>query len=474
MTKPFPNNPYLRGNYAPLLMESDAANLEVIGEIPPEICGTLYRNGPNPQFPPLSDYHWFSGDGMIHAFHIEDGQASYRNRWIRTNAFEMEREAGRKLFSSTMEGDGADPSVQGLDSNPANTNVIEHGGKLLALYEVNSPMALDPITLETEGYTDFGGGYSGPVTAHPKIDHETGELLFFAYMATSPGSPDVAYVTVDKDGKVTRSDIFEAPYCSMIHDFMPTTDHVMFPILPATVDIDRIMKGGPLIAWDPTQESRFGIMPRRGSVDEMQWFTGDPCYVYHPMNAWSEGSKVITDVFKYDRVPLFPNADGSEVTERDLMPDAKYVRWTFDLDGGTDAYKEETLLDVSGDFPRFDERFMGQKVRHGFFGAHADGRNRAADFNMIVHFDHDTLEQVNYVAPDGGTLLEPAFVPRNDSAVEGDGYLITIIYRPNENRSDLLVLDCDDISKGPIATVKMPMRIPSTFHGNWVQGSFKK
>lgn len=75
MTKPFPDSPYLQGNYAPLLMEPDAANLEVIREIPPEICGTLYRNGPNPQSPRLSDYRWFSGDGMIHAFHIEDGKA---------------------------------------------------------------------------------------------------------------------------------------------------------------------------------------------------------------------------------------------------------------------------------------------------------------------------------------------------------------------------------------------------------------
>jgi carotenoid cleavage dioxygenase-like enzyme len=84
MAIPYPDDPALQGGFAPLRMECDAPDLVVEGSIPRELCGVFYRNGPNPQYAPRGHYHWFGGDGMIHAFQFEDGRVSYRNRYVRT------------------------------------------------------------------------------------------------------------------------------------------------------------------------------------------------------------------------------------------------------------------------------------------------------------------------------------------------------------------------------------------------------
>jgi carotenoid cleavage dioxygenase-like enzyme len=188
MSQPFPADPFFSGNFAPLSFEADAPDLVLRGELPKGLAGTLYRNGPNPQFAPRdSNHHWFIGDGMIHAFHIADGRVSYRNRWVRTPKWELEREAHRALFGSWGNPATSDPSVQGKNNGAANTNIIWHAGKLFALYESQRPFALDPETLAAQGYWDFGGAFTGTrFTAHPKVDPETGEMAFFAYSAAGP------------------------------------------------------------------------------------------------------------------------------------------------------------------------------------------------------------------------------------------------------------------------------------------------
>jgi len=181
MAVPFPNHPNLTGGYAPIQMECSALNLVIDGEIPLELNGTLYRNGPNPQFAPRGGYHWFAGDGMVHAFHIENGRVSYKNRWPRTVKWELENEAGESLFAIFNPQEN-DPRVAGVQTNgTANTNIVWHGGKLLALVESNAPFELDPETLESLGTWTFNDKLEGPMTAHPKIDPDTGEMLFFGY-----------------------------------------------------------------------------------------------------------------------------------------------------------------------------------------------------------------------------------------------------------------------------------------------------
>ncbi len=265
--------------------------------------------------------------------------------------------------------------------------------------------------------------------------------------------------------------MFKAPYAAMVHDFITTDEHVIFPIFPATIDVERIMKGGPDIAWDPDAGTRIGIMARNASVDTIRWFEGDPCYVYHPMNAFTlhEGgrTKIVADVMKYARVPLFPNTDGTKARIGLEDTPSMLVRWTFDLDDNSNSYTEEPLTDLGGEFPRFDERFAGQVYNQGFYAANLRPLTPGNPFDTLVHLDLTTGNRRVYEPGEGKYVMEPVFVPRSAAAPEGDGWLTTLVYDRSRNLSDFVVLDTDDISKGPIARVELPTRVPFGFHGNW-------
>jgi carotenoid cleavage dioxygenase-like enzyme len=453
-----PINAYLAGNFAPVRSEDDFV-LEVAGEIPAGLRGAFYRNGPNPQFEPRGQYHWFSGDGMIHGFFVDGGKVSYRNRYVRTPKRGLENAAGKALFGG-FDPRAADPSVAGEDGGVANTNIVWHAGQLLALEEAHAPTRLDPETLATIGYAD---GYRGRVTAHPKIDPKTGEMVWFAYsVGDTPFSNTVSYGVTDKSGKVIRRDDFEAPFSSMVHDFLVTDRHVLFPILPLTGSLPRAMAGGPAFAWEPEKGSHVGVMTRDADVSSMRWFTAEACYVFHPMNAWEEGSKILADVMEYPVAPLFPNVDGT-MTARAA---ARLVRWTFDLAGDSDAIKREPLDDMAGEFPRFDERYAGLGYRHGWFAANTAG-DGAVRFDALAHIDLKTGARDVYRFAAGDAPGEPIFVPRDAHASEGDGWVVAVVYRGAEDRSDFLVFDAQGIEAGPIATAKLPRRVPFGFHGNW-------
>jgi len=452
-------NPYLSGNYAPVRDEADF-ELKVTGEMPKGLSGALYRNGPNPQFTPPGDYHWFGGDGMIHGFFIDGGKAHYRNRYVRTNKWRRENEAGKSLFGTFGNPMTTDPSVLGQDSGVANTNIVWHAGRLMALEEGHMPTELDPVSLETRGYAER---YRGNVTAHPKIDPETGEMVWFAYSAGEiPLNATVAYGVTDAAGEVTRRDTFEAPYCSMVHDFLVTRRHVLFPILPLTGSLERAMRGGPAFAWEPERGAFVGVMARNAGVESIRWFETEAAYVFHPMNAWEEGSKIFADVMEYPAAPLFPLADGTKTPNAS----ARLVRWTFDLAGNSNVIARQPLDDMAGEFPRFDERRAGLAYRHGWFAAKTEASGELK-FDAIAHIDLATGQRVQHELPAGDATGEPVFVPRSADSSEGDGWLLAVIHRAATDTSDLAVFDATDVAAGPIASAHAPRRVPFGFHGNW-------
>ena len=452
-------NPYLAGNFAPIRGEDDF-DLEVAGELPRELRGALFRIGPNPQFEPRDPHHhWFAGDGMVHAFHVEDGKVRYRNRYVRTPKWTLEHAAGRSLFGTFGNPMTSDPSVIGKDGGVANTNIVWHAGRLMALEEGHMPTAMDPRTLDTVGYAE---AYRGRVTAHPKLDPRTGEMVWFAYsVGDQPFARGISYGVTDAAGNVVRRDDFEAPYASMVHDFMVTQNHVLFPVLPLTGSLERAMSALPPFAWEPGKGSFVGVMRRDAEVASIRWFNTEPCYVFHPMNAWEEGDRLFADVMRYDQAPLFPNADGSPGKKAA----ARLVRWTFDLSGASDAIKEEPLDDLDGEFPRVDPRVETLKNRHGWYAADPGGA-RTVKQAAIAHVDHASGRRQLF---DLGRDLtsEPVFVPRSAEGSEGDGWLTAVVWRADEDRSDLLVFEALDIAKGPIAVAKVPRRVPFGFHGNW-------
>lgn len=456
-SQPIATSPFLSGNYGPVRSEDDF-ELEVVGKIPEGLNGAFYRNGPNPQFEPRGTYHWFTGDGMIHGFFLDGGKARYRNRWVHTPRWEIENAAGQALFGAF--GRGSDPSVVGKDGGVANTNIVHHAGRLMALVESNAPFEIDAETLEARGYVDTGGRF----TAHPKMDTVNGEMVWFAYSAGEQAlNPMIDFGITDRDGKITRRDRFEAPYTSMIHDFMVTENHVVFPVMPLEGSLPRAMQGGAPYMWRPELGNRIGVMRRDAAVDTIRWFETEASYVFHPMNSFEEGDLIHCDVMELPRAPLFPDAAG------DLGNDAVaiLVRWTFDLSNPENNFKRTVLSDLPGEFPRYDERRMGRSYRHGWYASLVDSKPKFG-FDSLTYVDLETGKRETLRLPEGDVPGEPIFVPRSPDAAEGDGWLIALVYRAAQDRSELIVLDAMDITAGPVAVAKVPRRVPFGFHGNWV------
>jgi carotenoid cleavage dioxygenase len=397
---------------------------------------------------------------MVHAFTLRDGRTRYRNRWVRTDKFLAERAAGQPLVSVF----GAPrPGSPVADTGVANTNIIWHANRLLALEEAHPPFELDPATLATRGVQHFGGAINGPFTAHPKIDPATGDLVFFGYAADGPLTPAMTYGTIAADGRVTRLERFEAPYSSMVHDFAVTERHVLFPILPLFGDPARAAAGRMPYAWQPDLGSHIGVIRRDRGAASLRWFRAENCYVFHVLNAWDDGGRIIADVMQYDEPPLFPRADSQPVDPAATR--ARLVRWTLDPDAGTDAFKYAELDAMPGEFPRIDDRRAGLRNR---FGAFAGKSHDHGWLDTLVWLDLLSGHRTAFTLPDGDAVSEPVFVPRGPSAAEGDGWLLAVAWRGGERRSDLIVLDTNGIGKGSIATVRLPHRVPFGFHGNWV------
>jgi carotenoid cleavage dioxygenase len=464
-------SPFLTGNFAPVRSEQDFTGLPVIGSLPKALAGSLYRVGPNPQFDPRDAfYHWFAGDGMVHLFRLEDGKVAYRNRWMRTPKWQLENQAGQALFGTFGNPATSDPSVIGRSTGTANTNIVFHGGRLFALEESHQPFEFDPLTLESKGYQSFGGVVSSRFTAHPKPDPDTGELHFFAYSAGGPGTTEMHYGTLDKACQVTRMESFQAPYASMVHDFVATGAHLLFPVTPLTSSMQRIMQGKPMFAWEADRTVHIGVLPKGADAAAMRWLHTDACHVFHFMNAWEAEGRITVYAMEAEMAPGMPHADGRPgEPERSA---ARLSRWTIDLGSQTGDIERSIIDDVPAEFPRIDERYTGRRNRYGWYVCHADGtiRNEVENalYGTLTCHDFTTRRRQRFSLPEGDVLSEPVFAPRHAAAEEGDGWILVTAWRRGEQRSDLLVFNATDIEAGPIAVVRLPCRIPFGFHGAWV------
>ncbi len=457
-------NPFLKGNFAPWRMEGVAEDLEVAGAIPRDLNGTYYRTGSNPAFEPPGRYHWFDGDGMIHAITLADGRAHYRNRFVRSRGLQEERAAGRALYRGLLD---LDPSEAPAIKNTGNTNVVKHAGRLLALMEAAWPTRMDCATLETLGEFDFDGRLASAMTAHPKLDPETGEMLFFGY---SPFPPFLQYHVADREGHLVRSEVIDVAWPSMIHDFAITKEHVVFILCPLVFSFENMRERGGAFSWEPERGTRLGVMPRSGGNADVRWFETDPCYVFHPMNAYDDGDAVVLDVARYRRLD-FMTADPAS---RESYPEenaARMLRWRIDRRAG--GVKATPLDDVIVEFPRVDERLVGRRHRFGYTVAReaSSFEGTGPEWTGIRKYDLERGTTETRRLGAGNGVGEPLFVPRHDAAAEDDGYVIFLAYDQARNASDFYVLDAGNIAGDPVARVVLPHRVPYGFHGNWAAAS---
>lgn len=434
------DNPVLQGNFGPVSEENTLQTLEVIGQLPKALNGTLLRDGPNP-VDPQPNHHWFVGDGMLHAIKFENGKAvDYRNRWIRTETIEEKKGLKAAPVSLTP------LMVQGS----GNVNVVYHGGKILALSEIGFPYEMD-LNLATKRQFDYDGALLGSMTAHPKIDGKTGEMLFFGYELVAPF---LRYHATNVDGDLTKSIDIALPQGVMMHDFGATATRVIFMDLPVVGDFQILEDGFPMpFLWDDNHQARLGVMNRDSTTDTVKWIDIDPCYVFHPLNSYDDGDKIIMDVIRYDKVFTSPQ-------DNKYAKGAKLVRWTIDVDG--ESVSSEVLHDKDQEFPRVNPRFDCHPHRFGY----------TLEVDAIKGFGglykHDLLDgtsQYHAVGDDcaGG---EPIFVPTGEE--EDEGYILSVVYNQTTHVSEVRVIDAQDFESEPVAIVKLNTRVPFGFHGNFV------
>ena len=280
-----------------------------------------------------------------------------------------EHDAGRALWGGYEGRLSAEPTTRDFHSGVANTHVVFHGNRVLALEEQHLPMEIDLDTLDTVGFHDWSGALDGPFTAHPKIDPETGEMIFFGYHADAPRGAGLHWGVIDRSGRLTRLERFAAPYASMVHDFIVTQHHVLFPIMPLTASFARQQNGEPPYLWEPGHGTTVGVISRDKGIASLRWIRGDTGFVFHVMNAHEHCGAVIADLVEQPSPALFPRADG---TEPDLGIGGRLARWTIPIDGSGDTLHAEYLDDLRGEFPRIDDRRAGLAHRHGWMAGSSD------------------------------------------------------------------------------------------------------
>ncbi len=476
-TKPYNREDWKRG-YESQRQETDYWISNIDGQIPPELNGTLFRNGSglmdiNGQ--PIA--HPFDGDGMIVKIAFKNGQAHFSNRFVRTEGFIKEQAAGKILYRGvfgTQKPGGWLANLFDLKlKNIANTNVIYWGKKLLALWEGGSPHRLDPNTLETFGIDDLEGILppGEPFAAHPRFDPscamDGGAPCLVNFSVKSGPSTTITIYEFNPDGKLLRRHAHSLPGFAFLHDMAITENYCIFFQNPVSFHPLKFILGwssaGQCIQFNPAAKTQIIMIPRHGKGD-VKFLETAPCFVFHHANAWEVDNEVFIDSVCYDSYPsLAQDIDFREV-DFDAIPPGKL--WRFQVNLATSQVQHQIISDRACEFPDLHPKNVGRSYRYLYIGTtHNDTGNDP--LQAILKIDHKTGEKQIWSAAPRGFVGEPVFVPRPGSTAEDDGWLLVLVYDAANHRSDLVILDARNLQQEPIARLHLRYHIPYGLHGNF-------
>jgi len=462
------------GYFSPIRAEVSVRDCEIEGTIPEDLSGGFYATGPDPQYPLAPGNIPFDGEGHVRMFRIRDGRADYRTRYAQTERYLAQDKAQRALMPMYRNPDLDDPSVKGLSRSTANTHVINHKNMILALKEDSPPTALDLDTLETvEPVYTFDGElpHDQPFTAHPKVCSVTGNIVAFGYEAKGFGSDVVAVFEIDKQGNKVWSAEIQVPYVGLLHDFAVTENHIMFFVIPLAIDYEQMKQGGIHWSWQGNRKTYLGVMRRHGDGKDIQWVEGPTRSGTHTMGAFEDNGKIYLDseISETNPFPFMPVREGIPWNP---VSGASYIhRLSLKLDGPNKSYDIEKLYPLVMPLPRQDDRYNTMPYRYGF-GQCPDPAvpNRLEAGACYARVDHRKKSYDYWNAGTTVSLGEPVFAPKRVDAGEGEGYLIGVAYHLDQNlRSDLVILDAENLVEGPIATVRLPVQASPQVHGWWVR-----
>jgi carotenoid cleavage dioxygenase len=301
------------------------------------------------------------------------------------------------------------------------------------------------------------------MSAHPKIDPMTGEMIAYGYQAKGILSKDIAVYTINPQGHIVKEVWLQSPYLGIIHDIAITQKHVIIPVISRTTSEARLKSGEPMWEWQGDLPTMVGILPRDGEAKDVRWFKGPSRNTLHFLNASDAANNTVTM-----ELP---------VSDEERSP-SQIKRWTFNMNGKSDAFGEEVISRSNGVLARMDDRYLSLPYRYGFVG-HTDpekpydtaaGGNRAGRVtNCYKRFDlkNPTAPESTFFVGNVQSLQEAGFIPRKGSTAESDGYVVGIASNYAEMASELHIVDAQRMEEGAVAVVKLPFRLRSGTHVNW-------
>jgi carotenoid cleavage dioxygenase-like enzyme len=463
-------NYFLNGNYAPVSEEHVATDMQVIGTVPNDIEGYFMRIGPNPVYCADPEaYHIFDGDGMVHQVEFTNGKATYRNRFVDTEGLRKEREKGDwiwKGMNATMVDmvSGTPPPEGGAMKDLVNTAMVYHANKFYGLMEGGTPHEMSLPELDTVGPNNYEGRLKHPFTAHPKVDVKTGEMMTFGY---SPMPPFCSYSVVNGEGELVHTTPISIPKGVMMHDCAITDEHTIFLDLPITFDFERAMNGQNMLAWEPENGSRIGVIPRLGSDADVKWFDIDTCMVFHVANAWEEGDEIVLIACRSNRTDVANATENAGADDMDMTDQlARMHEWRLNM--ATGEVKSRAIDAVNyGEFPRINDNLSGLKTRYTYV-AGIDQHQKGTPFTSEMKYDGETGALQVHPFGEGLKGGEAIFAPRVNATSEDDGYVIVFVHDDINQTSECRVIDAQNFAAEPVARVMIPHRVPFGFHATWV------
>ncbi len=479
-----------QGGYQSLKEEFDYWIDDIEGEIPPELEGTLFRNGPG-----LLDingqniHHPFDGDGMISRITFTKGRAHFRNRFVRTEGYEKEQKAGkilyRGVFGTQKPGSWLTNIFDFNLKNIANTNVIYWGEKLLALWEAADAHKLDPSTLETLGKENFDSVLSegDAFAAHPRFDpscQQDNGAPCLVNFSIKPGlSTTINIFELDTAGKIIRKNAHSVPGFAFIHDFVITPNYCIFfqnPVSFNPIPFALGIRGaGECIKFQANQPTKILIIPRESTLKKednqksIKILETQSGFVFHHGNAFEKDNQIIIDSICYEDLPgVEPESDFRETNFEALKPGQL---WRFHLNIQDNTVSRELIESRCCEFPCVNPTKVGRNYRYLYMGA-AHGIEGNAPLQALEKVDLETGNKQVWSAAPQGFVSEPNFVPSTHDGDEDDGWLLSLIYDSTHHRSDLVILDAKDLNQGPIAKLHLKHHIPYGLHGNFVSQVF--
>lgn len=460
--------PLLQGVYAPVMEELQLQDLKLVkGSIPTDLNGVYLRAGPNARYAPNGRYHPFDGDGMVHAAHFDNGHLTYRNRWVQTEGFVEEAQAGQSThfgIRETLKG-RSDKRLK----DTANTDLVGHRGRALALwYMSGDAYEIDPITLQTLGKSTAISASGGKISAHAKVDEVTEELMFFDY---GNDAPYMHYGVVNAKGELAHYVPIDLPGPRLPHDMAVTEHYSILHDLPLFHDHEAMALGRHKIQFHPELPSRFGVIARYGAADSIRWFNFTPCYLYHVVNAWEEGDWVVMVGCRYMPVLDAQGRINSERTAKDVAELVMHARlWVWKMNVSTGETAEHVLnTEHNAEFPSYNGRLTGRKTRFGYLVDHSE--TVTLHWSGIRKFDLETGADLGAWSddPQNSWYSEPWFAEADNAQAEDDGYVVVFQWNNALQRQTLDIFDAHAIARGPVAQVELPQRLPAGFHACWIE-----